>query len=151
MPLIVKTFAAAALFVASTSVAQAQLKPEELLKLRQGVMVIQKAQVGPMSAVAKGEAPLSDATAQQAATLATVSRLIPVGFAPESQSAPGPTRAKPEIWKSFDEFKKKAEALATESAKLADVAKKKDLAAFKAQFAATTAACKACHDTFRAE
>jgi len=151
MSQLVKSFAAAALFVAFTSVAQAQLKPEELLKLRQGVMVIQKSQVGPMSAVAKGEAPLSDATVTQAATLATVSRLIPVGFAPESQSAPGPTKAKPEIWKSFDEFKKRAEALATETAKLAEVAKKKDLEGFKTQFAATTAACKACHDTFRAQ
>jgi cytochrome c556 len=137
-------------FVAISTSAQAQLKPEEMLKLRQGLMVAHKSQVGPMSAVAKGEAPLSEATAAQAATLATMSRLIPVGFAPEAQNV-GPTKAKPEIWQNRDEFKKRAEALASEAAKLADVAQKKDVAAFKVQFAATTAACKACHDTFRAQ
>jgi cytochrome c556 len=146
---LVKVIAAVA-FVAISATAQAQLKPEEMLKMRQGLMVAHKSQVGPMSAVAKGDAPFSDATVAQAATLATISRLIPAGFAPEAQNV-GPTKAKPEIWQNREEFKKRAEALASEAAKLADVAQKKDVAAFKAQFAATTAACKACHDTFRAQ
>jgi cytochrome c556 len=131
--------------------ASAQLKPEELVKLRQGVMIGQKAQVGPMSAVAKGEAQLSDATVQQAETLAALTKLAPAGFAPESQKANVPTKAKPEVWQKNEEFKKYAQTLQTEAAKLAEVARKRDTEGFKKQFGATTAACKSCHDDFRAQ
>jgi cytochrome c556 len=136
--------------LALSSTASAQLKPEEMVKLRQGLMVAQKTQVGAMSAVAKGEAQMSDATVAQAQNLATIAKLVPIGFGAGSESA-GTTKAKPEIWKDQDGFKKKAAAFQSETAKLAEVAKGKDAAAFKTQFAATTATCKACHDAYRKE
>jgi cytochrome c556 len=146
-------FVKAAAFLATcvlalSSTASAQLKPEEMLKLRQGLMVAQKTQVGAMSAVAKGEAQMSDATATQAQNLATIAKLVPIGFGAESQNASG-SKAKPEIWKNQDDFKKKAGDLQTATAKLADVAKTKDAQAFKTQFQAVAGACKACHDTYR--
>jgi cytochrome c556 len=128
--------------------ARAQLKPEELVRMRQGLMVAQKSQVGPMSAVAKGEAQFSDATATQAANLATIAKLIPMTFGQDTAGVSG-SKAKKEIWQKQDEFKKAAETLLTETAKLAEVAKSKDAAAFKTQFGAVAGACKNCHDQFR--
>jgi cytochrome c556 len=130
------------------SAAKAQLKPEELVKMRQGLMVAQKSQFGPMGAVAKGEAQMSDATVMQAQNLANVAKLLPPTFSQETSGVSG-SKAKKEIWQKQDEFKKAAESLLVETAKLAEVAQKKDPAAFKTQYAAAANACKNCHDQFR--
>jgi cytochrome c556 len=143
-------FALAATGALAPGAARAQLKPEDLVRMRQGLMLTQKSQVGPMSAVAKGEAQMSDATVTQAANLATIAKLIPTTFAPETAGLSG-SKAKKEIWQKPDEFKKALERLQAETAKLAEVAKTKDAGAFKTQFGAAAGACKNCHDQFRQE
>lgn len=61
----------------------------------------------------------------------------------------GPTDAKPAIWENWQEFEKKVMALQRESAKLAEVARSMDKAAFGAQLKKTGRACGACHKKFR--
>jgi cytochrome c556 len=60
------------------------------------------------------------------------------------------TRALPKIWEDWDGFKKAAEALTRESAKLAEVAAGGDKDAIAAQFGQTgKLGCGGCHKPFR--
>lgn len=63
---------------------------------------------------------------------------------------PGKSYAKPEIWAHFDDFKAAAGVLATEAGKLADDAKRGDMAAFVAQYDVVgEKGCGGCHTQFR--
>jgi cytochrome c556 len=71
---------------------------------------------------------------------------FPAGTGPESGVK---TEALAKIWEDQPGFTAAAELLASEAAKLSDVATGEDLAAIGAQVAATGGACKNCHDQFR--
>lgn len=132
--------------------AAAQLKPEEIVKMRQGFMVMQKAQRGPLNAVAKGEAPLDDKAVQSAVNLSNLARMLPLTFPAGSGSDKlKGTRAKADIWAKPDAFQARVTALQAETAKLAELAQKKDLAGFKARLTEVANACNGCHDDFRDE
>lgn len=135
--------------LATAGVAHAQAKPEETLKMRQGLFQAIKTNFGPIGAVAKGEAPLSADTAARAENLAALAKIAPMGFPAGSENIAG-GKTKPEAWQKA-EFKAGFEALQAESAKLAEVAKGGDVNALKAQVGAVGKTCKACHDSFRAE
>ncbi|MFL5261554.1 MAG: c-type cytochrome [Anaeromyxobacteraceae bacterium] len=126
--------------------------PEDMIRMRQGLMLAQKTQVGLLADWAKHAAAPDERAASWAANLAAIARVVPIGFGEASQDTTAvKTAAKPEIWKNAAEFKTRLAALQTETAKLAEVAKKKDGPGFAQQYAATTATCKACHDAFRRE
>lgn len=76
--------------------------------------------------------------------------LIPTWFPPGTGPEAGKTEAKANIWTDRATFDEKAANLQTEAAKLVTAAGT-DAAAFKAQFGATGATCKSCHDVFREE
>ena len=59
------------------------------------------------------------------------------------------TEALPTIWEKPEEFAAAQQRLVDESARLAELAASGDAAATGEQVAATGAACKNCHDTFR--
>jgi len=131
-----------------TSSAFAQAKPEDAIKYRRGVYAVIGWNFGPMAAMAKGDRPYDAADfARRAEIVAYMSKLPLEGFVEGSET--GDTKAKPEIWLDMDDFKAKLEKMQAEAAKLAEVAKKGDLAASKAQLGETGKACKACHDKFR--
>lgn len=131
-----------------TSSAFAQAKPEDAIKYRRGVYAVIGWNFGPMAAMAKGDRPYDAADfARRAEIVAYMSKLPLEGFVEGSET--GDTKAKPEIWLEMDDFKAKLEKMQSEAAKLAEVAKKGDLAAAKAQLGETGKACKACHDKFR--
>lgn len=83
-----------------------------------------------------------------AATAPKIPGWFPKGSGPESGQK---TAAKAEIWSNWGEFKKDADALKTESAKLVTVARAGDMDGVGAQMKATGAACGACHKAFRAK
>lgn len=144
-----KTTIAAGLAVAlGSTFAFAQVKPELLLKYRQGVMRAVAFQWGPLVAVAKGEAQWSPAMAQKAVNLAALAVIAGDVFPEASKGIPH-SEAKPEIWLKPDEFKAKLAAFRTETAKLAELAKAGNVDAIKAQVAATGKTCGGCHDDFR--
>jgi cytochrome c556 len=128
--------------------AAAQAKPEVLVKQRQAVMTLQGKYLGPMGAMAQGKLPY-DATVVQrnAAFLEALSRMPWDGF--DSSTKGEKSAALPAIWEKPDEFKKAAERLESEAAKLASVSKSGDEAAVKAQIGATAKSCGGCHETFR--
>ena len=130
------------------SSAFAQAKPEDAIKYRRGVYAVIGWNFGPMAAMAKGDRPYDAADfARRAEIVAYMSKLPLEGFVEGSET--GDTKAKPEIWLEMDDFKAKLEKMQAEAAKLAEVAKKGDLAAAKAQLGETGKACKACHDKYR--
>lgn len=147
-----KRLIAALLLLACTPLlsagAFAQAKPEDAIKYRRGVFAVMGWNFGPMAAMAKGDRPYDAADfARRAEIVAYMSKLPAEGFVDGSES--GDTKAKPEIWLEMDDFKAKLEKMQAEAAKLAEVAKKGDLAAAKAQLGETGKACKACHDKYR--
>lgn len=60
------------------------------------------------------------------------------------------SRAKPEIWERWDEFSKHPATVNKAARELADAAKAGDEEAVNVKFKALGAACKGCHDSFRA-
>ena len=131
------------------STATFAVKPEDAIKYRQGVMTAQGWNFGAMGAMVKGEKPYDKAEfAQRAENLAALSKMVLEGFTIEG-SDKGKTKAKPEIWQKMDKFKGGTEKLATETAKLSQVAQGGDMSAIKAQFSETAKVCKGCHDNFR--
>jgi cytochrome c556 len=61
-----------------------------------------------------------------------------------------PSAAKPTIWSKWTDFEAKAQALATESAKLADD-DTRDAKALTRQMARVSQTCSSCHDSYRAK
>lgn len=139
--------AVAAMCVAGVVSAQ-QVKPEDAIQYRQGVMRAVGWNFGPMGAMVKGERPF-DRTffARNAKRLAALSEMPLEGFVPGTES--GDTRAKPEIWLDWDKYKASMERMGKASTKLAEVAVSGDEKAIKAQFGETAKTCKSCHDDFR--
>ncbi len=141
----------AALFAA----ASAQADPaDDAIKARQGFFTLLGAEIGPIAAMAKGEAPYDAATAQRhAANLQALSGYRFGDLFVEGSSKPektGKTRALPEIWSDAAGFSAKAEGLVAAIAALQGVAGEGQ-AALAGGVGALGKACGACHDTYRAK
>ena len=88
------------------------------------------------------------AAATAAETIATISDNVPALF--ETKSIPAESRAKPEIWDNFDDFKSKAAAMATAARKVAADAKSGNMGSDpKAVVGSIGATCGACHKVYR--
>ena len=118
---------------------------------RQSVFALMGANFGPMTSMIKGEIPWNDAMFQGWANdLASVTKLdIGRGF-PEGSDG-GQTRAKPGIWKNWEDFESKTEDLRTEAEALAVVAASGDKKAILQQFQKTGGSCKSCHDDYKSK
>jgi cytochrome c556 len=99
----------------------------------------------------RAEMPDKAAIAANAAKMKDLAADLPSWFPKGSGPEAGiKTAAKAEVWTDAAGFAAAATKLQDETAKLQDVAAAGDLDAIKAQVRATNAACKACHDTYRA-
>lgn len=141
--------ALAAIAVATSAHAQS-IKPEEAVKMRQGLMTAIKWQFAPMGAVVKGEAEFGQDMVARAVNLAALSKVAPQGFPADSDMVPN-TKAKADIWEKPERFQAAMATLQAETAKLAEIARSGDEGSFKKQFLAVNQACKDCHETFRSE
>lgn len=99
-----------------------------------------KAVIDANGATAGAEAPALTMVANSQ----NIAALFPAG------SDKGDTKAKPEIWAKFDDFKSKAANFGTAAENIAAAAKSGDMNKLKAAFGAAGGACKACHDDYRA-
>lgn len=128
--------------------AQAQAKPDVMVKQRQAVMTLQGKYFGPLVAVAQGKAPYNAAAVQRnAGFLDNLSRMAWDGFDPSTKSEK--TRALPAIYENNAKFKEYASRLENETSKLVMLSSGGDEAAVKAQVGAIGKVCGACHDDFR--
>lgn len=126
---------------------------DNVVEARQGYFSLVALDFGPLAAIAKGAAPYDAAVAKaHAANLVTLSKYDPSGlYAPGTSSSDvKDSRAKAEIWKDPEGFKAKGTAFFEAVAALepAAGAGQKELAAAVGKLGA---ACKDCHDTYRAK
>ena len=126
-------------------------KPEDAIKYRQSALTVMNTHFGRVAAMAAGRIPYdAKAAADNAAIAVTMSRLPYVAFG-EGTEKGLPNRAKPEVWSQSAKFKELAEKMQGEMVKLDAAAKTGSLDALKPAVGAVGAACKACHDDYRAE
>ena len=137
---------AVAMSVAGAATAvQAQVKPEDTLKIRQGFMQGIRVNFAPIAGAAK-EDKVTPALAQSADNIAAIARMATLGWAPGSESVSKGTKAA--AFTSPD-FKAGFDKLGAEATKLSAAIKANDKAAIGAQIAAVGGSCKGCHDAFR--
>ena len=126
-------------------------KAERTIEYRQSALYLLGWNIGPIAAMVKGEIPFDAKVAEvRAMRLAQIAPMIAEGFPADSQTG-APTKAKPEIWQNFDDFKSKAAALEQATAKFAETARGGDPKAVAAGLGEVGNACKACHDKYRAD
>ena len=128
--------------------AQAQLKPEDAIKLRQSALRLIGYNFSSIGNMVNDKKPYNKDEAVRNATYIEALASHPWEFF-VAGSDKGETKAKSDIWKENDKFKAASERLQAETAKLTQVARTGDMAALKTQFNATAGACKNCHDSYR--
>ena len=140
---------AAAAAVAS-SLASAQMKPEDAIKHRKAAFNVIAYNFGSIGAMVNNRKPYNKEEAVRNATTAAAVSWQPYElFLPGTDT--GDTKAKPNVWTDAVKFKAGGEKMQSEMAKLASVARDGDANALKAQFGEVGKTCKACHDDYRKE
>jgi cytochrome c556 len=104
--------------------ALAQTPSDNMVRQRQGVMLLQGKYFGPLGAMAAGKVPYNaEVVARNAGYLNALGQMPWDAFTPETANATVKTRALPEIYKDSAGFKKAAERLQGGVSKLAAEAK----------------------------
>jgi cytochrome c556 len=141
--------ALAALGLVATLPAQAQFqKPEDAIKYRKSVFVVQGTHFGRIAAMAQGKVAFDAKAALANAEVVNVVAALPWAAFGEGTDK-GETRAKAEIWAEPEKFKAAAQRLQDEATKLLVAAKSGNLDQIKVAAGDTGKACKACHDAYR--
>jgi cytochrome c556 len=150
-----KTLVLAAVAVAIgglAGIAAAQMKPDVLVKQRQSAMTLIGKYWGPIAGMASGKvSPYNaDVISRNATYLENLAQMPWDGFHDSTKDEKN-TRALPEVWSQKAKFDELAQRLQSETAKLGELARKKDEAGVKQQYAAVGKVCGACHEGFRAK
>jgi cytochrome c556 len=149
-----KTLVLAAVAVAMgglAGIAAAQVKPDVLVKQRQSAMTLIGKYWGPIAGMASGKvSPYNaDVVARNATYLENLAQMPWDGFHDSTKDEK--SRALPETYSQKAKFDELAQRLQSETAKLGQVARAKDEAGVKQQYAAVGKVCGACHEGFRAK
>lgn len=140
---------AAAALIGSASDALAQQKPEEALKMRQGLMQAVKQQAGAMLGFAQGKNGMPADAAARADNLVLLARLAPLGWAKGSEALPDANTRPQAFGEKAAQFQDGWKVFAGETAKLAEATRGGNADAVKAQAGAVGKLCKGCHDDFK--
>jgi cytochrome c556 len=144
-----KTLIAALALALVGLAAYAQVKPENQIKYRRAAYTLMNLNFGSLAAMAEEKKPFSREEAQRNADFVAMLSTVPRGYFGEGTDKD--TRAKPEIWAHRADFDAKMDKMVTEAGKLPAVVRSGDMTAFKKQVDDVGAACKACHDEYRAK
>jgi cytochrome c556 len=128
--------------------AQAQQKPEDIIKYRKAVMTVQSWNMRPMALMVKGQQPYDAALfAWYAGVIQSTSFMLPDAFLPGSDK--GDTKARPEIWTNASRFKQAVDSFNSDAQKLVAATRAGTLDAVKGPFGAVAKNCGGCHKEFR--
>lgn len=127
--------------------AYAQLKPDEVVEVRQGLMLAIKLQAAPLLGYAQGKAELPADAAARAETLAALAKVSHIGWAAGGEGYKGSNTVDKAF--SSDKFQEALKTFTANTAKLAEIAKAGDAAAIKAQAGEVGKDCKSCHEDFK--
>jgi cytochrome c556 len=148
--LLVTTVAALGALTSLSANAQFQ-KPEDAIKYRQSALTVMATHLGRVGAMAQGRVPFDAKAATDNAAIVVVMSKLPWAAFGEGTDKGLPTRAKPEVWKDAARFKDLQGKMQAEAEKFEAAAKTGSLDTIKAAAGQLGAACKACHDDYRAE
>ena len=144
-----KLVATAALAAAaSLPLSAQQLKPEDQIKQRRSALAVLGHNFSSLAAMAQEKKPYNKDEAARNALLVSTLADYPRHFFGEG-SDKGETKAKAELWQKRADFDAKWDKLIAETRKLPQAAG--DPGTLKKAVADTGAACKACHDDYRAK
>lgn len=139
--------------LAGSAFAQQTLKPEDMIKLRKAGYSFMSWNMGKIKANLDGTYNKDQVVAAANVVAATANSGMGALFAPGTDKDIGEqkTRVRPELFmaQNQDKLREVAMNFSKEASELARVAAIGDVAAIKAQFGKTGAACKGCHDEFR--
>ena len=138
-----------AVVAGSAGAAQAQQKPDEALKMRQGLMQAVKMNFGPIGAFAQGKGDLPTDAEAKADNLVALSKIAPMAWRKGTEALPD-AATKPEAFASAD-FPKGWSMLGDAAAKLKAAAASGNADAIKAAAGGVGKTCKGCHDNFKKE
>jgi cytochrome c556 len=146
-----KNTAIAVLLLAATAtpVTAQQTKPEDQIKYRRAAYTLMGLNFGNLGAMAQDKKPYNQEEAQRSADFVAMLSTVPKSYFGEGTDKD--TKAKPEIWSKRADFDAKMDKMVAEAGKLPAAVRGGDMGAFKKQVADTGAACKACHDEYRAK
>lgn len=145
-----KTLIAALVLAAIAFPATAQqVKPENQIKYRRAAYTLMNLNFGSLNAMAEEKKPFNREEAQRNADFVAMLSTVPKGYFGEGTDKD--TKAKPEIWARRPDFDAKMDKMVTQAGKLPAVVRTGDMTAFKKQVDDVGAACKACHDDYRAK
>lgn len=146
-----KKSAIAAFLLAATALPASaqQVKAEDQVKYRKAAYTLMGLNMGSLGAMAQEKKPYNREEAVKNADFVAMLATVPKGYFGDGTGKD--TKAKPEIWTNRSDFDAKMDKMVTEAAKLPAAARSGDLAALKKQVGDTGAACKACHDDYRAK
>jgi cytochrome c556 len=147
-----KVLGAAAIALAlagMAGIAAAQQKPDVLVKQRQSAMTLIGKYWGPIAGMASGKvSPYNaDVVSRNATYLENLAQMPWDGFHESTKGEK--SRALPAAWEQKAKFDELAQRLQSETAKLGQLARAKDEAGVKQQYAAVGKVCGACHESFR--
>jgi len=150
-----KSLVAAAVAVTVGSIggaALAQVKPDVLVKQRQSAMTLVGKYWGPIAGMASGKvSPYNADVVSRNATYLENLAQMPWDAFHESTKGEKNTKALPEIWSQKAKFDDLSQRLMAETAKLGEIARARNEAGVKQQYAAVGKVCGACHESFRAK
>ena len=136
----------ATLLIAGT-VSAAEVKPEDQLKMRQGLMQAVKSQFGPLGAFAQDKGALPADAADRAVNLAALAKIVPSAWAKGTETLKD-SKTKAEAFASpkfLDGFK----AFGSAADQLSAALRSGNADAVKAAATDILKVCKGCHDDFR--
>lgn len=148
--------AAASTLLATSVITQAEDGPfDNAIKARQAMFQLYGFNIGILSAMAKEKIPYdADIAAEAAGNLSAAVNLGQSQFWPQGSDSEGDgnatTRALPKIWDNLSDVVEKREALSAAVAGL-DAVAGNGLDALQGSLGDVGAACKSCHDNYRAE
>jgi len=143
-----KLFVAGLALALGTGTAFAQVKPDVLVKQRQGAMTLQGKYFGPLGGMLKGTVPFdANVVARNAAYLDALSQMPWDGFTDGTKGVK--SAALPAIWSDGAKFKQAQDQFRTAVGALNVAAKSGNEGAVKAAIGDLGKACGSCHDNFR--
>lgn len=138
---------AAAVFMHAAAHAQFA-RPDTAVKYRQSAFYVMGQHFSRIGAMANGKIPLDTKLASEdAETVAALAKLPIRGFIAGTETLSAKVKA--EAWAEMPKFRALYDNMVVEAGTLAAAARSNNLAQLKAAFAATAAACKACHDQYK--
>jgi len=134
-----------------TSIASAQIKPEDQIKFRKAAYSFSAWNMGKIKANLEGTYNAEQVKAAANAIAAVAHSGLSALYGPGTEKAIGEqkTTVKPELFQKTTEVAKLAGDFAAASTELVTAAESGDAAAVKAAHGKVSATCKACHDDFR--